>query len=54
MLLRSLFERWPYAHADTADDEESPLSGFYSFPPQTPVMLKYVRGRGCIPIKTDK
>lgn len=38
LLLRSLFERWPYSYQ--GDDEDSPLQGFYSLPLHTPVLIR--------------
>jgi WD repeat-containing protein 48 len=39
MLLRSLFEQWPYAFTD--DTEDSPLHGFYSVPTHIPILIWY-------------
>jgi len=39
MLLKSLFEQWQLAFSD--NDEESPLHGFYSIPPHTPILIRH-------------
>lgn len=39
LLLRSLFEHWPYAYV--GDDEDSPLQGFYSLPLHTPILIRW-------------
>ncbi|CAK5086302.1 unnamed protein product [Meloidogyne enterolobii] len=38
LLLRSLFERWPYSYQ--GDDGDSPLQGFYSLPLHTPIIIR--------------
>uniref|UniRef100_A0A915DLP0 WD repeat-containing protein 48 homolog n=1 Tax=Ditylenchus dipsaci TaxID=166011 RepID=A0A915DLP0_9BILA len=39
MLLKSLFEQWQLALND--NDEDSPLHGFYSIPPHTPILIRH-------------
>ncbi|KAI6194520.1 WD repeat-containing protein 48-like protein [Aphelenchoides besseyi] len=43
LLLRSLFEQWPFSFTD--NDVDSPLHGFFSFPPHTPILIREENGR---------
>jgi WD repeat-containing protein 48 len=42
MLLKSLFEHWPLSYVESGEAEmDSPLHGFFSLPPHTPVLIRH-------------